>query len=193
MSDKENERNENYYSAYLAHHNISRRGLFRSVVTGIKHSFHNENNNPIRTVARPPNASQEVMFLTQCDACQRCMQACTQQIIQWQDNTPVINLDYSFCNQCGECYNACTTGALTTEGDLSIDLIPQFMNTCNNKISGYCSVCAQSCPAQAINLISGQLPSIDTKLCNGCGVCSNACFINAITMQFSLKEHDSAR
>ncbi|KPU83787.1 ferredoxin, partial [Psychromonas sp. PRT-SC03] len=173
--------------AYMSHHSISRRGLFRGIFTGVKHSFVAENNISIRTVARPPKAIAEAQFLMLCDGCKLCKQACAQQIIQWQDNKPIIDLDYNFCDQCGECVAACPTGALTDSAEQSIDAVPQFISTCNNKISGYCLVCVQSCPVKALSVISGELPILDTTLCNGCGQCCNACFINAISMKFALK------
>ena len=67
-----NRKNEAYYQAYLTHHHISRRGLFRGVLGATEQP----NEEQIRTVRRPPFAAREDLFLAVCNGCGACIQRC---------------------------------------------------------------------------------------------------------------------
>ena len=181
MSDK---RDENYYRSYLEHNTVSRRGLFRGLLSGANKSLKESSQKAIKpTVPRPPYAVEEGMFMELCQSCETCSSSCPQHVIEMVDNRPQLNLDYNDCTLCGECQSACKSGAL---GEIKgkINLQPKFFSSCNNKLSGGCEVCADSCPQKAIVIESRQLPKVNTSLCNGCGLCRSTCFIGAVQMVF---------
>lgn len=181
MKDK---RDENYYRSYLEHNTVSRRGLFRGLLSGANKSLKESSQNTVKpSVPRPPYAVDEGVFLELCQSCDKCSSVCTQHIIEMVDNRPQLNLDYNHCTYCGECKSVCGSGALSDQNRM-INLRPQFTSSCNNKLSGGCEVCADACPQKAIIIEPRKLPKVDTSLCDGCGLCRSACFIGAVQMAF---------
>lgn len=183
MQDK---RDEKYYRSYLEHHSVTRRGLFRGIFSGASKSLQNSSNETaLANVPRPPYAVKENIFIKLCQSCDNCQSNCPQQIIEMVDNYPQLNLDYNHCTYCGECQAACPSMALSEQKGM-INLRPQLLSTCNNKLSGQCNICAQACPQQAITIEPRKLPLIDMSRCNGCGECRSVCFIGAVQMEFRL-------
>lgn len=181
MKDK---RDENYYRSYLECNTVSRRGLFRGLLSGANKSLKESSQNTLKSsVPRPPYAVDEGVFIELCQSCNSCSSTCPQHIIEMVDDRPQLNLDYNHCTFCGECQSVCESGALgETKG--KINLQPQFLSSCNNKLSGGCEVCADACPQKAIIIEPRKLPKMDTSLCDGCGLCRSACFIGAVQMAF---------
>lgn len=68
---RDNNKNEQYYTAYLTHHQISRRGLLRGLFNPIE-SRQNEK----RLQNRPPFAAKESLFTAICNGCADCANAC---------------------------------------------------------------------------------------------------------------------
>ena len=65
-------KDEAYYQAYLTHHHISRRGLFRGVLGATEVPQEKQ----IRKVHRPPFSAREDLFLTVCNGCGECKISC---------------------------------------------------------------------------------------------------------------------
>lgn len=165
-------RDEQYYSAYLKHKHISRRGLLR----GIFHSVDKERHHIARLAHRPPFAAEEHLFLAACNGCGECVQACPYNLIQIQQQKAVLELDYMSCNLCGKCAISCSTNALNLAFKKDTELRPDFSSECLVKQNQSCTVCQQKCPQQAI---SDKLV-VNHQLCNGCGECKISCFLSAV-------------
>ncbi len=178
------ERDERYYRAYLEHHSVSRRGLFRGIFSGFKKASENEQIKHLhREHPRPPGAVEEVLFVKLCQSCDLCKETCPEHIIEISQSRPVINLDYNHCSQCAKCSEICPSGALASDNK-DIGLRPVFQKSCINCLSGNCRTCADACPKQAITIQQKKRPEVDNDRCDGCGRCRSACYTNAVEMKF---------
>ncbi|WP_439259564.1 ferredoxin-type protein NapF [Lonepinella sp. BR2930] len=167
-------KDQRYYQAYLSHQQISRRGLLRSMWHAVeKNDQHNK-----RTIARPPFAAKESLFLTACTGCGECVTACSLGLISVTNQKAVLDLSYTSCSFCGECAKHCPTNALHISFKADTGLRPVFNADCLLKQQQACTTCQLSCPQQAI---TPDL-TIDDNRCNGCGECQSACFMNAIRL-----------
>ncbi|WP_423841018.1 ferredoxin-type protein NapF [Vibrio mytili] len=142
-----------------------------------------------RSVARPPHAVDEALFIRLCDGCGECVKACSNSVIELSDHLAQLNLDYNECSLCGECIDACPTDALNACVELDINLRPHFAQSCNNYLQMECQQCTESCPQSAITIQTDELPEINNELCNGCGQCRPQCYVSAITMQLYNKQN----
>lgn len=177
------DRDERYYRSCLEHYHVSRRGLFRGLFGGVKKSQPQQQMTVIRTVARPPTALDEALFVALCNSCKACEQICPQQVIEWgSDNKPQLNLDYNHCSQCGQCQQACPTKALSAE-KADTEYRPLFSAGCLNRVSGQCQTCVEQCPQQALTIHDNQQPQLDSSRCDGCGLCRASCYIGAVTLR----------
>ena len=175
----------NVIEAQLPHKSLSRRSLFRGVLNGARSAVEKQKKaeNTRRLAARPPGAVDEALFLRLCDGCQKCLEVCPQQVIEWHDDKPQLNLDYNHCDLCMECHKVCHSQALTEMVTQDIGYRPVFSKSCNNKISTHCEACATRCPVDAIIIEPRQLPIINKEKCNGCGQCRTACYIGAVELK----------
>ncbi|OOF60154.1 ferredoxin-type protein NapF [Rodentibacter myodis] len=166
-------KNEAYYQAYLSHHQISRRGLFRSLFAAgelVEDKFH-------RTL--PPFAARKDLFDVACNGCGECVSACPNGLIRLAQHQAVLEIDYASCDFCGKCAKACPTKALHPSFAADTFLRPQFSSDCLIKQHQPCTDCQTSCPQQAIS----PTLTVNSEVCNGCGECKIACFANAITLK----------
>ncbi|HBO37106.1 MAG TPA: ferredoxin-type protein NapF [Pasteurellaceae bacterium] len=172
------EKDERYYKAYLSHHWVSRRGLFRGVFGGAEKSYAQLHG---RQVARPPFAAKESLFAYACNGCAECVTVCPYGLIHIRNNQAVLEIDFSACDFCGLCAKACQTNALNPAFTADTELRPQFNLNCIRQKGQVCDLCQQNCPQQAIS------PSltVDSQRCNGCGECKLSCFVNGITLSLS--------
>ncbi|WP_019615729.1 4Fe-4S dicluster domain-containing protein [Psychromonas ossibalaenae] len=178
------ERDQRYYRAFLEHHSVSRRGLFRGIFSGVKKASENEQIKQLqREHPRPPGAVEEALFVQLCQSCDLCKNACPEQVIDILESRPVITLDYNHCSQCTKCSAACPSGALASESK-DIGLRPFFLKSCINCISGNCQTCVDSCPQQAITVSQKKRPELEKSKCDGCGRCRSACYVSSIEMKF---------
>ncbi|NAW69976.1 ferredoxin-type protein NapF [Vibrio sp. V27_P1S3P104] len=159
--------------------NVSRRDLFRNMLARGKSAYQEADHLPKRTIPRPPGALAEGLFREVCDGCGLCAEACPNSVIQCHDQWPELCVDYHHCQLCGECAKACPTGAL--QPATQTELLPTFSHACQSRLFGYCELCVEQCPSQAIQCLPDQKPTVDSALCNGCGQCRAACPASAIS------------
>lgn len=193
LADMPDKKDQQYYKAYLEHQTISRRGLFTALSKGAQVSVQDAAPSRIQAIARPcarpPHAVDETKFVSLCNhesACRACIDACPEQIIEQVDKRPSLNLELAACTHCGECVNACPSGALSLDAPQDNQMRPVFYSHCNNQTS-YCSMCVDACPQSVLSHLDDALPALNTEICNGCGQCVQACYIQAAGMAFTPK------
>jgi ferredoxin-type protein NapF len=162
----------------------SRRALLRDVGRPISHAQRGikEVEQALKTnepgPPRPPGALTEALFQATCTACGECKKACPYEAIELDESGfPTFAMTQAWCHFCAElpCLNACQDGALVEGGTLpSIGVVVLDRHHCLNVASMFCSVCAERCPEDAIQIVRGEV-TIDTTLCNGCGECVYRC------------------
>ncbi|NOH99235.1 ferredoxin-type protein NapF [Vibrio sp. 99-70-13A1] len=161
--------------------NSNRRGFLTRLSKPVTKAVSGEEKSQ-RKQARPPKAVDEILFERLCDGCGLCEAACPNSVIEMAKGTALLNLDYNSCSFCEQCSQACPAGALHQSITPFIDLVPRFMDSCNNYMQIDCQACVSSCPVGAIQIEQGELPLVDDSLCNGCGLCRSACYIGAVTL-----------
>mgnify|MGYP003071609811 CR=1 FL=1 len=92
-------KDEAYYQAYLTHHHISRRGLFRGVIGATELPPEEQ----IRKVHRPPFSAREDLFLAVCNGCGDCVSACPNNLLRLVHNKAELDIEYMACDLCGKC------------------------------------------------------------------------------------------
>jgi len=175
FTDKTNQKDERYYQAYLSHHVISRRHLFRGILGGTEKHFEQESK---RLATRPPFAAPEHLFVSVCNGCGDCVAACPNGVLQIVEGKVTLDLGYSSCSFCGHCADACSQQALHRAFPADTELRPIFLSSCIQNSNQACECCQQACPQQAIS----STLQVDPLRCNGCGECQLSCFVSAITL-----------
>ncbi|MCW8334094.1 ferredoxin-type protein NapF [Vibrio paucivorans] len=137
-----------------------------------------------RNAPRPPKAVDEALFLRLCDGCEECLCICPNRVIEVNDQTATLNLDYNECSLCDECTKVCASGALHSSQHSKINLRPDFSQSCNNYLQIDCQQCVLGCPQAAISVEDAERPVVNEEKCNGCGQCRSHCYLGAITMRF---------
>ncbi|RKF20072.1 4Fe-4S dicluster domain-containing protein [Alginatibacterium sediminis] len=172
--------------AFLAHKQISRRGLLRLFGAVPKQAIKDSQQNLVkRTCPRPPGAVKESVFMASCNGCALCVSICPEQVIEISDGLAQLNLNYGSCSQCNKCSEVCPSNALS-ESNKDIGLRPVFSSSCQNKLFGDCTLCNAPCPKEAITIIPKQLPQIDSTKCDGCGLCQQACPFSVLSLELIL-------
>ncbi len=159
----------------------SRRGFLTRLRQPIQRMEQEETT--LRSVARPPLAVDEALFVRLCDGCGKCQKACPNSVINLNANLAQLNLDYNECSLCFQCVVACPTDALHESIPLDINLRPHFSQNCNNYLQIECYQCVGACTKSAITIEPDELPRLNIQLCNGCGQCQSSCYTSAIKMQ----------
>jgi ferredoxin-type protein NapF len=141
--------------------------------------------------ARPPWAIEESQFLTLCQRCGNCFQACPNGLIkpaagpEYQDSpiagTPVLDLDCGQCSYCGSCARACPSGALDLRYGRQVQTRVRIETSCQARQGFYCLLCEDACPQQAIKA-SPDGVTVNMAACDGCGACGLACLYGAISL-----------
>ncbi len=136
---------------------------------------------------RPPGASPETAFLSECTRCGACAEACPFDVVHHFDDrsgplagTPVLVPDRRACHQCEgfPCAAACPEPALQMPETTTWPLgrVRLVRERCIAWMGPECGACIQACPsdAQALRL-EGWRPHLDPDQCVGCGLCIERC------------------
>lgn len=144
-------------------------------------------------ILRPPGGQDEQTLIARCNRCGRCVSVCHTKAIGVASlsdgllaaRTPVMRYNFGYCDFCGDCAEACPTGALhlfdaeaVRAGDVAaccVGMAKLDRETCLAWMSSSCNLCYEECPYEAIALNGDGLPVVDEALCNGCGVCEYVC------------------
>ncbi len=143
-------------------------------------------------VLRPPGAVAEADFLARCTKCGDCASACPHAAIGsaplvFRDaaGTPMIDASNAPCRLCEDfpCVAACSTEALTTEGDRMGHAWIQELD-CMESSGLACGACIEQCPVEGAIVRAPKTPMVQRSVCVGCGVCHYVCPapINAIAI-----------
>lgn len=142
-----------------------------------------------RPTQRPPWAMAEAQFLSRCDGCGDCREACTQRSIVLTDSGyPRIDFRNGECTFCGDCARACTKGALAYSPRVApwqakADVMPE----CLTRHGVVCRSCGEQCATGAIHFRFDKggvaQPRVEPALCTGCGACFAVCPAQAIALR----------
>lgn len=172
---------ENYYRELMSHRHVSRRGLFRALVTAARHTAP-ENAAALHSHPLPPGALPDALFRTLCSQCNMCIDSCPMGILsRHEDGYPQLAIEYASCDGCGLCIAACQKGALCSQERFDTKLRPIFDRSCFNSVR-FCQQCVDACPEQACFIGESGVPRIDAERCNGCGECLVQCCNNAVRL-----------
>ncbi len=183
---------------------ITRRQLFRLKPSDVldmvlKKEKPSEDQSHYSDIFRPPGAfGAEEEFLSLCEGCPHCSQACPYDVITHLgpasgvlEGTPVLDPNSSNpCRWCPEmhCVTACPTGALTLGHDNKspppIGKAVLNRETCLAEEGILCDRCAVTCPSgiKAISMVNRK-PVLDREKCTGCGLCVLYCESTPISLR----------
>lgn len=142
---------------------------------------------------RPPYAINELEFLLACTRCNRCIEACSYEVIfplparRGGDvvSTPALDLLNRGCHLCDgwPCVTACEPGALKLpicEEDEEVPY-PHLAKASIDQVACLpyqgpdCGACEGSCPLPNTLIWKDFKPSIVSENCIGCALCREAC------------------
>lgn len=136
---------------------------------------------------RPPWAVEEPLFIASCTRCDKCVQACPQQVLKiGSGGFPEITFAESGCTLCGECAAVCRPQVLRRDDARApFPWQAHIGPDCLAQRGVECRICAESCETGAIRFrprLGGiAQPELDIDLCNGCGECIAPCPVSCIT------------
>ena len=143
----------------------------------------------------PPGATSIEMYNDRCTACNLCVSACPNDVLQ-----PAFmeyglaglmqpRMDYwkGFCNfECSRCLDVCPTGALLpmqldTKKLTQLGIAKFIKENCivhTDKTD--CGACSEHCPTKAVKMVPYEegdlvIPEVEDEICIGCGACEYAC------------------
>lgn len=142
-----------------------------------------------RTLLRPPGALAEQLFLTTCQRCGSCVEACPADAIialrstdENLHDTPVIDADVAACVICTDlaCMKVCPSGALSlvaSPSDIDMGLAIIDHGQCVRSSGEECVKCVEICPIgeQAILVNEQDRVEVIGGGCVGCGMCQLVC------------------
>lgn len=136
-----------------------------------------------RDFFRPPGTYSELDFLTSCNRCSLCKDACPENIIKMFSlsdgaelvNTPFINPNEAPCTFCYKCIDTCPSGALSSEEKDTIGVAKINKHTCLAFKDVMCNYCVYACPVPRTIQLNNGKPEVNRNSCNGCGECVSHC------------------
>jgi len=136
---------------------------------------------------RPPWALAEPAFLAACTACDRCIQACPEQVlVRAGGGLPVFEPARGECTFCGDCADACAPRALQRGASAPWGHVAVLGEACLTGQGVVCLSCAEACPERAIRMQRRgpvAVPVIDPATCSGCGACVGVCPTAAVSLR----------
>lgn len=175
---------------------LSRRNLFRLKPKDVAQLFResgkgeaSEEEEDEVCYFRPPGAlADEKDFLSVCERCGKCAEACPHGVIELlgpvagiAEGTPVLDPAPRPCHWCPsmDCVVACPTPALSFGPERKVAPIGKAvlnLETCLTSEGTICDSCALHCPSdvRAITM-KNRVPVLDQDKCTGCGLCAYYC------------------
>jgi ferredoxin-type protein NapF len=127
-------------------------------------------------------------FETTCTRCERCLDACPQDIlIRGDGGFPEVDFSSGSgeCTFCAACVEACPEPAFTSTESTPWQLVAEIADeSCLARAGIHCQSCADVCGFDAIAFALARglppQPVIDGDACTGCGACVSICPADAI-------------
>ncbi|MCL1868611.1 MAG: 4Fe-4S dicluster domain-containing protein [Paludibacter sp.] len=143
----------------------------------------------------PPNSENQKHFYKHCTACQLCITACPNNVLQPTTSIehfmqPQMQYENGYCRpECVRCTEVCPTQAIKRisveqKSSLKRGTARWIRENCVVIADGVnCSNCERHCPVGAIARVpldindedSLKIPVVDVERCIGCGACENLC------------------
>lgn len=147
-----------------------------------------------RDFFRPPGTNSELDFLTACNRCGLCKDACPEGIIKLFSlsqgaklvNTPYMDPNENPCTFCNKCIDVCPTNALHHEAKSSIGYACINTKTCLTYKDVMCDYCVYACPKENTLKLQDGKPVVNKENCNGCGICVAHCISEVKGIYISL-------
>ncbi|KRG71524.1 ferredoxin-type protein NapF [Pseudoxanthomonas dokdonensis] len=141
---------------------------------------------------RPPWALDERAFLAACTQCRACVERCPQQVlVLHRDGYPRFDPVAGECTFCGDCVDACQSGALQMRnGQPAWQQIAEVGEACLCRSGVVCGSCREICPESALHFERGRIaaPRVDADRCSGCGACVSVCPSAALSVRAQVQE-----
>ena len=142
---------------------------------------------PSREPAMPPGAGSAERFHLKCVGCGICIRECEGRVLAPSIGQyglagfmqPVLDYSRGSCvYDCNRCSNICPAGALLPL-TLEVKQTTRIgIASVNAKKCVGCGICAEKCPAHAIEIVSGpdgRKAVVSEDHCIGCGACQHVC------------------
>ena len=142
-----------------------------------------------KQVTRLPWLINADRFTDQCTQCEKCIEACEENIIVKGDGGfPEINFALGECTFCGACAHHCPEPLFNElEGQDPWHYKASINNKCLTFNDISCQSCQDSCEPFAIRfqfaIGKPATPDVNTNTCTGCGACVAICPSQAIEIK----------
>ncbi len=175
--------------------NITRMQLLRGDLQGKNKPF------------RPPWAIPEEYFIDYCTRCDKCIDACFDElIIKGRGGYPQMDFTQGGCDFCEDCLNVCESNALikvadnnsnntaSDNSDSSQAYLPPWhikamidLTKCLSMNATICRSCGEVCEDEVIKFdlrLGGVAePMLNTEQCTGCGSCFSVCPVQIVQLK----------
>lgn len=116
------------------------------------------------------------------------MRVCPERVLKTGDGGfPEIDFSRAGCSLCGECGEACASGAIgSREAGPAFSWRVDVSAACLNRQSVECRLCGDTCEVRALRFVPArggisQLQVVEDA-CTGCGACVSVCPVKAISL-----------